>query len=494
MSRSWSRREIFALTALMTLILGLRIYWLPHYPYHEDEAGTIIVMRSIVSHGLPLTDNGLLYWRSLLGNYLMALPLFFAGISPYSTRLVCVLCSVLLLPVVYTMGKRTGAPLAGWLAVLFLAFSSYENLFASMARFYLPFQLFFTIAVYLAGEFFIARRPQSGTWLLAATLAAIGTHRFALGLFPVFSLALWAGRSWDLLRSRRFWASAVVVALALFVNFFWTPAGSFVNYTAIPLKIGGLEKKLVFLEWFEKFAPFGASLFLVGLVPFWHERRGRLGFYAVSFALSLLLLSLGAPADNPRYFSYLFPLGVLCVAASLCWWLKTAWTWVRQGAWPLRYQWPGVALVLILGLGYAGGWEVHTPASAFGHGFTYIDQGAAHRYMEQHWCAGDLLISTEPVFSEIYLHRRADYFLREKYDDANGRYAPYSAREKDRLSVPIIDSPEKLRAVLAQTDHRIWLYANWKITFTVSPEMDMLIRRQFRPVFTKGETYVLVRP
>lgn len=494
MNRVLSRREIIALCFLMLLVLGLRIYSLPLYPYHEDEVGSIFVMRSIVETGLPLTPGGALYWRSLLGHYQMSVPLFFLPVSPYSTRLVCVIFSILLLPVIYSMGKRAESPLAGWLAALFLGFSAFENLYASFARFYLPFQFFFIAAVFLSGEYFVRRRPGSGVWLLMATMGAIGTHQFAVMLFPVFAIGLLLGRRWDLLRERSFLASIAFLAVMVYLLIFYNPSGAFVNHVAIPLQVGGLADKLAFLKWYMQFVPFGITLLALGLFPLWRDGSRIWLHYAVSFITLFVFLSLVAPDDNHRYLSHILPLGVVCASASLAWWINTLITvFLRKDG--QKHHWALTPLIATLVLALpAAMMEACRPGQAFGAGLRFLDQEPAHRLIERNMRPGDLLISTEPGFAEIYFGRRADFFLREKFDAKTGLYQPFTEAEKEGSPIPFIDSSRRLRQILVETDRRIWLYANWKIAFTVSPETDLLIRQKFRPVFSGNETYVLIRP
>lgn len=492
MSR-WERALLFL---FMLLVVGMRIYHAPNYPYHEDEIGSIGVMRSIVETGLPLAENGTLYWRSLLGHYLMAIPLFFAQVSPVSTRLVCILFSALLLPVVYAMGNRAAGKAAGWLAVLFLGFSAFENLYASMARFYLPFQFFFVAAVYWAGEYFIARRPSSGKWLLLSTLGAIGHHHFALALLPLFFLSFLLGGHWDLLRSSNIWISSAFLVLVGYFSFVFVPNGAFINYIAIPLQVGGLEDKWAFYDWFRRLTPMGTTLLILGVVPLLWDRNRIFAFYFLGFVYSVALLSWLSPGDNPRYLSHLYPLGVVSVMVSLVWWGRQGWRVVRSKERPSK-RWSRQAplvVVVLMAVVYAVTLENVDIRTAFGRYFRFVDQQPAHEFIKRRFWPTDLIISTEPGFTALYLGRPPDYFIREKYDSSSGEYGPFSALEKGTIKVAFIDTPEGLEKVLSSTDRRIWLYTNWKITKTVSLATDDLIKRHFRPMFSEKETYVLIRP
>lgn len=489
-----SRWERVLLPVFMLLVVGWRVYHAPNYPYHEDEIGSIGVMRAIVETGWPLAENGTLYWRSLLGHYLMAIPLFFAEVSPVSTRLVSILFSALLLPVVYAMGNRAAGKTAGWLAVLFLGFSAFENLYASMARFYLPFQFFFVAAVYGAGEYFIARRPGAGQWLLPATLGAIGTHELAVELLPLFGLALLLGGHWRLLGKRSFQLGVALLALVGYALLVYRPAAGFANPVAIPLEMFGLPDKAAFYQWFRQVTPLGGTLLILGIYPLRREQNRLWAFYFLGFLYGLLLLTVVAPGDNPRYLSNLYPLGIVAVAASLVWWGRWLAERFRRG-WRAAIPDPWVlGAVLVLAVGHLLVLENLDVAKAFGGYFRFVDQRPAHEFIRERLLPGDLVISTEPGLSAFYLGRPVDYFLREKYDAEADRYLPFSAEEKTAIRTPFIDRPERLVELL-ETDHRrIWLYTNWKITSTVGVAMDEAIKRLFQPRFSRNETYVLIRP
>lgn len=483
----------FWLCLLMAATLILRLASLADYPYHEDESVSIVAMRSIARTGLPLLENGALYWRSLLGHYLMASPLFFLEVSPFSTRLVSVLFSALLLPVVFAMGKELESRPAGWLAALFLAFSAYENLFASMARFYLPFQFFFTAALLFSGAFFLQRRPGSGVWLFLAVAGAIGTHELSLELAPVLLFAAVLGRRSDLLRSPSFLAAAAAVATLLYLNLYFRPPGSFVNYAAIPLKLGAMADKLAFFEWFRKAVPLGTTLLLLGLSPLLGERNRLWVFYFFSFLGLLVALSLVSPDDSPRYFINLLPLGAVLCCASLSWWVRQLTdSGLRRHLFREPSLMRGAPAVLAAAVFLIAGENLDVPSS-FGNRVRFQDQGAAHEFIRKRLLPGDTLLSTEPGLTALYLGRPADYFLREDYDPASGSYRPFPPEEKERMPYKILDSPGRLKEILLASKSRVWLYANQKIVSTVSPEADRIIRQNFMPVFSLKQTYVLVR-
>lgn len=480
------------LAALMLCVVLLRVQALPGYPFHEDETGSIQVMRSIAETGLPLTDSGHIYWRSLLGHYLMAVPLCFAEFSARSARLVPVLFSALTLPLVFGLARRLGGRVAAWGAALFLAFSAYQNLFASMARFYLPFQVFFLAAFILAGAFFLHRKKGSGPWLLAASLGALGTHIFALELLPVFALGLILGRRHDLLRDGRFIACALLLAVAGYFLLVFQPPGGYVNHAAMPLRMGGYPDKLVFLKCFRDTIPFGLSLLLLCLGPLLLSRSRDWVFAVLGFALCLLGLSLFAPDGNPRYLSHLYPLGAALGLASLAWWVQCLRALGQDGAGRRPPALAAGALVLAGALGCGVFYPGPEVGKAFGNRLNFLDQKPAHDFIAARMAPGDVLLSMEPAFAPLYLGRKADYYLREKIEEGGG-HRPFTEEEKRIFITEVIDSPEALAGLLSRREGDIWIYANWKLGWAVSPAMKELLRTRFTQVWADGRTFVLHR-
>lgn len=490
------KKSLFLILFLlfMVSVFTLRVSNLNIYPYHEDEILSISVLQSIVETGFPFVGDGGLYWRSLIGHYLMAVPLFFLEISPFSTRLISILLSVFLLPIIVTMGKRTGSFLPGFFAAAFLGFSAFENLFSSMARFYLPFQFFFVAAVWAAGDFFIEKKPFSGYLLLLFSFGAIGTHLLSVELIFAVGIAAALGNNTELLKKKVFWLSVIFLGTWFFLNNCWAPSGSYTASMAIPLHIGGLEDKTAFLGWFRDMAPFCSVLYLVGMIIAWREKNDFCLHYGMTFFLCLLFLSIIAPADNPRYMANFFPLAIVVSGYAL---FKIPGE-VKKIVNNFSRSHAGFNLkilaVLTLLVSVMIFWENPNPSFAFGTNLKFIDQKRAHDFIVGQMAQGDELISIEPAVTGFYLKKSDPIFLRESYDSDSKTYQEFSEEDVREFPGKIIDSPEDLLKFLKKTRSNVWLYANWKIVGVISPEMDKIIRRNFLPLFSENETYVLFRP
>lgn len=481
------------LIILMIAVFALRFYHLPQYPYHEDEIGSLNVMMSIVETGKPLLESGQIYWRALVAHYLMALPLFFLEISPYSARLIPVLFSVLVLPIAYLMGKDAESRWTGYMAALFLALSSYENIHSAFARFYLPFQFFFLASVYFSGSFFIDQKKGTGKYLLFTTLATIGSHKLSFQLLPIMIFAFLMGRRWRLISSKTFWVSIVVTGVAYYLVIFFQPENIYIASMAIPLITGDMANKSFYLDIFKYFFPFGTTLIILGLVPLCQNRSRSYVYYYVSFVFSMIVITLLSPSGSARYIAQLFPIGVILSMSSLVWWLKIApHIAKKRHSLTAPYRLAGAALVLLLAGVFLFSMERKSIGTAFGFPVTRDDQKPAHDFIYSRLKAGDIIISMEPGLTKIYLRRPADYAIREKFDNKIHKWRPFTDDEKGGGTV--IDSPDSLlKALTDAADHRVWIYANYKHEFTLSSEIKKTIRKHFRTVYDERETYVFLK-
>jgi hypothetical protein len=358
----------------------------------------------------------------------------------------------------------------------------------------MPFQFFFTAALFFAYDYFILNNKKRGWLLLGAVLAAIATHKLSLMLAPILLLALGLGRTRQLLTERSFWLSLCLCAGVSYLLLFFAPHSAYRASVAIPLRVGAFPDKLAYVKTFVQFVPFGLS-FLVLALPFvFDPRHSRLRFYFLAFVLGLFMVSLLAPENNPRYMCHLFPVGIVVASGVITLWSEAAVRFVKDRSIRSSAH-RSILSLLFVSLVVCTFFTVdvnHLLASV-GRSTHFYDQGPANRYILDRLQPGDLIVSVEPSINFLYLNRSVDYFLREKPDLQKQEYVPFSDQELQNMSGSMIDSPEKMRKLLVNNRHRIWLYANKKIAFMISVEMDSLVRENFRPVYTRGQTYVLVK-
>ncbi|RMF46232.1 MAG: hypothetical protein D6751_05570, partial [Deltaproteobacteria bacterium] len=382
-------------------------------------------------------------------------------------------------PVGYLLGRQLAGRVAGWLSALLLGFSAYNGLMASFARPYILEQVFFLLALFF-GWLYLGEAKDGARWpLFAALLLALGCHRFALQLFPVLGIFFLVGSN----RKRALVLSnlpVVAVLLAVcWLFFFWHPDNAHSGRTALELTLGGLDDKLSFFRQLHRYLPLGGLWLLVLPITALLNPSRILWSHIAGFFLSLVALSLLAPADNPRYMAHLFAWAAVLSAVAVVLVLAQAARCLfrRQTSLPRRLA---VMALLVLGVGggVAYGYRGEDARNWFGSSLRYVDQGPACRTLKHLMGPDDTLISVDPGITFLYLGRDADYFLRERVDARTGTHRPFTLLEKGNRPDYFIDSPERLLRVLNQNrGRRVWLYANWKITWAISPEMDRLVRQ-----------------
>jgi hypothetical protein len=265
---------------------------------------------------------------------------------------------------------------------------------------------------------------------------------------------------------------------------------------ALPLIIGGLQDKMAFVEWFRHFTPGGITLLILGIYPLLRERSSWWIYLYGSFIFCFVALSLVAPADNPRYMIQLYPLGVVLGCMSLSWWLNAIYRLCRKQV-PVKMSQRSVlaAIIILVSFTYAWTLENRDFSEAFGAQVTFPNQKPAHDFMSVLITPEVKIMSTDPGFTNYYLGRSVDYWLREQYDEEKQQYHPFKENHKQGTATEyFVDTPDKLEALLRNTKQDIWLYANQKFDWGLSPEMKEIVTRNFYQRYRLRNTHVLYYP
>lgn len=135
----------FLLFACFAVAVGIyaRFKGLGFAPVTPDEYYLARGIDGILKHGYPAYDCGGIYQRGLGLQYLIA-AIRYTGLSvELSSRIVCAVASLAVLPAAYLVGRRFMSANAALLAVGLLALSVWEIEIARFGRMYAPFQAVF---------------------------------------------------------------------------------------------------------------------------------------------------------------------------------------------------------------------------------------------------------------------------------------------------------------------------------------------------------------
>lgn len=478
------------LAVVVLASLACRLAALELYPATGDELASYKTMRAIAETGVPWIFDGLLYWRSLLAHYLMAIPLLFAPEPLTGMRLVTVASGALCLAVTWAVARQIGGRVVAVAAVALLFFSSYENFLVISNRFYGPFQLFFLTAAGCAVRYFVdGDRRFFWPWFVT-TLLALGSHELALLLFMVIALALICSENRREYLEKHTVAALVALLLSACLLVLFKPANAFHNVAAVPLTMGAMADKLFFVKLFEKHLPGFAIGWCLALA--WAIRAPERSFrcYFLAFTGSLLILTLVSPMENNRYVGHLFPLAVILGVAGPWLWLRHWWR--QETGWQSAAK---TALLMMAVLGSVlglrgtvagpGHWQI------FGHQEKYADPRPAHDYLRQSISPDDTIVSMESLVTEFYLGRPVDFLLRQRYNPEQRRLEGFPPEEARYLGSSVIDSVEKLLDMSARPG-TVWVFVNSRGT-TIDDAMKYMLNRNFRVAHVSLGGSVLVR-
>ncbi len=315
---------------------GLRGWGLGEQSLWIDEAVSIVQAEAIQAHGYPRLENGTVLWDGAPMSYLMAG--FFAvfGQSEAAARLPAVLAGMLVIPLVYWLGRWVLGSRSGGLLLAFLVtFHTAQIAWSRQSRAYTLLQLLI-VGGYLAAVLFV-RRPRAAalvTCFLCSVLAVF-SHRAGY-LLPVSASLLFLFASVASVRKRdgeilpKAWIRiCLVAAVAFTVVVLWMPGhGSLVGTLRQAGALSGQSYGQQYIRFL--YDQFGllALLAVVGAVGC-SVRREREAI-ALLFASVLYLYLIGW---HTRYFAfrYAFPT-IVPLLLFACWLPAQIWERYAAGA------------------------------------------------------------------------------------------------------------------------------------------------------------------
>lgn len=142
------RTATIALLSLLCLAgLWLRLRNLGALGLVLDEGVQALAVRGILEHGVPITDSGMLYARSLSFLYAQALFAWLFELNSFWLRLPAVLFGVGCIAATYLLAEALFDRRTALLAAALMAFSQWEIEMSRYARFYTAFQMMYTISL-----------------------------------------------------------------------------------------------------------------------------------------------------------------------------------------------------------------------------------------------------------------------------------------------------------------------------------------------------------
>lgn len=472
----WERVLVgVVLGALLIAAVVLRWLYIERISLFFDEYITIYAARTILQRGVPLFPSGNFYTHGLLFNYLLAPALGIFGLNEAILRLPSLLLSLGTVVVLFLVGRRLFSTTAGLVAAAAAALDPEAITWGARARMYTLLQLLVLLSTFVFYRAAIEDDRPRLRWLaLGLLVAAMLAQVEAALLLPAFGLALLAVRGvrWCLRPSV---IGPFLVGLAGFVAIV---SGASLGEASHLEQIGEVRPYLTLpgsglLAGLKSFAPalldvwrLPFTLLAVGGLFYLFRRPGRSSpwvyFYIVlAVVLGELLFLAGPTWRVPRYAFMLLPILWLMAGAVVGRWLRPAWAGAAAS----------LGLAALVGVtGYA---------SAFTQEWGY---DRAFRQVQGQWQPGDVVLTTHPPASMLYLDQ-CDYYVMQLGWGEDLMQGAGGVQVDRWTGTPLLNTVDQLRDVLA-AGPRVWLVVDgWRFQSWFENEFIRTVLDQMVPVF-----------
>lgn len=181
----------FMILALVFMIGAfLRLYDLPSQPYWMDEGYTVNAVLAIEERGAPILDSGETYSCPLYC-YPAAYTAKFLGDSALAYRLPAALFGILFVGALFFIVRRLFSPSIALVSVFFATFSYWQIAWSRQARWYTLFELFFWLALYFFYQTLYASAHRKRFALLTAIFTTLAILTHGLGYLLPFIFFAW---------------------------------------------------------------------------------------------------------------------------------------------------------------------------------------------------------------------------------------------------------------------------------------------------------------
>jgi 4-amino-4-deoxy-L-arabinose transferase-like glycosyltransferase len=504
---------------LLVVAFFLRLEHLLARVFHVDEYISMLAAQMTAEKGAPIFPSGLFYGHGLLVSYVTAPFLLLLPFSEEVARWPSLLFGVVTVASFYLVGSKLfKSHVAGLFALTFATLDVSMILWSARMRMYALAGLLMLLALYFVAQgTFLEPRRWYRVAAVACFLGAVLSHSVSVVVPPVWGLAalicVWLGRkrfelNWYRWRSIRLEILVVLLLLMLMVGFSVARQIPFLSPTAGAggggVGVVGVLKKFLepglswervddFIYYYtsQEYLPLtvlGTLAFLMALVSVVRGRFNRRDlatlFLGLVFWLTIAELGL-ALTHTWRKTRYLY---ILCQAPFL---LLAADGLVRLGGLLAmllgkrmeRLAFVGPLLGVIAILIFWGGPAIAV-ASVRGTG----GYDTAFTWVDEHWQAGDRVMTVHPSAAYLYLGR-TDYYATQTI--ARVLVDDESEELVDRyVGSQLIDTVDALNEALSEGG-RLWFVVDTSRLFSrYEPFFIQQVFAQMDVVHRAGEVLV----
>ena len=326
------------LALFSTFILLIFIQSLDALSLWMDEGFYYLATQKILDLGYPLLPSGHIYYKAIFYAYFSALFTRIFGFTVFNLRLISVLSTVAILPVVYHMGKKLFNRKIGLGATVIFSLSMWVAEYGRVDLYFAPLQLISFGGLYLFYRGFVEDKSKYKVWATATFIIAPLIHQLGMSIwfcFPAFLLIKGIKRFFrkDVLLSFSL-ISVFYLLVQLHEYFFWEVG---YVYAKTDQSLQGMFQYFFssfslkyFREFYRSFPQMSMIIcagFFIFLWIWFRERRTRraqIFFFSrdslfLYFCLVFPIVFLGffRTHVHPRYLYQLYPLFVILYAVSL---------------------------------------------------------------------------------------------------------------------------------------------------------------------------------
>jgi hypothetical protein len=327
-----------SLAIFAAFILVLFIQSLDALSLWMDEGFYYLATQKILELGYPLFPSGHIYYKAIFYAYASALFTKLFGFTVFNLRLISVLCTVALIPVVYLAGKKLFNRTVGLGAAVVFSLSLWVAEYGRVDLYFAPLQLVSFGSLYLFYRGFFEERNAYKIFATAAFIIAPLVHQLGMSVwfcYPAFFLIKGARRFFrrDVLLS--FSATTVFYILVQLHEYFFWEVGYVYAKTELSFQgmieyfFGSFSLKY-FYEFYGSFPRMSLAVAagcLLLLITWFRDRktkelRARLFsrnwlFLYLCLVFPLVFLGFFRTHVQPRYLYQLYPLYIILYAICL---------------------------------------------------------------------------------------------------------------------------------------------------------------------------------
>ena len=451
----WKRYySYFLIGGVLLYGVVLRIISLGGQSYWMDEGYTINAVLSILSKGVSVLDSGYPYSCSLYC-YPTSWIATIGGNSAFSFRLFAVIAGIGGIVFLFFMVRKMLSHRVALFSTILLSLSYWQIAWSRQARWYTLFLLLFWVTWYCYYHYLYGQKKKIalvGT-LLFSVLTII-SHGIGYGIIPI--CLVWGVIHYLFFSTekKRFWylSSMILGFLAILLLLEYVLHISFLPYIRnIPALY---DHFCTYASFFVHQYWFSLIFAGIGLYLLRSEHRRVILFLSFPFLSYFFYLSFGTSLLEFRYLFHVTPIFFILAAYGIDRIYDVILSYTR---WKKILIGIGIFSLFIL-----SGQGIIFPQSFYtleqdpeGANKKYVvftpqpDWNEAYRFVQEQRSIGDIIISTQPQFTKIFL-QEAGYWL--QYSRLYGGQVPTLRNGREfYVNAKVLDSVERLQNVTRGT-------------------------------------------